>query len=82
MISLSGGWLNGIAEGLVTALCRYPALFVIRSSSFLFQGRAAGVKQVARELGARYLVEGSLRKTGNRARVTARLIEAETGKYL
>jgi adenylate cyclase len=56
--------------------------FLKGSSSSLFQGRTASVKQVARELGARYLVEGSLRKTGNRARVAARLIETETGKYL
>ena len=72
---------NGIAEDVITALSRYPSLFVIaRNSSFTYKGRAVDVKQVGRELGVRYVLEGSLRKAGNRNRVTAQLVEAETGK--
>jgi len=58
---------NGIAEDVITALSRYPSLFVIaRNSSFTYKGRAVDVKQVGRELGVRYVLEGSLRKVGNR----------------
>ena len=71
---------DGIAEDVITALSRYPSLFVIaRNSSFTYKGRAVDVKQVGRELGVRYVLEGSLRKAGNRIRVTAQLVEAETG---
>jgi hypothetical protein len=71
---------DGIAEDIITALSRYPSLFVIaQNSSFSFKGRAVVVKQVGRELGVRYVLEGSLRKSGNRVRVTAQLVEAETG---
>jgi adenylate cyclase len=71
---------DGIAEDIITALSRYPSLFVIaRNSSFTFRGRAVDVKQVGRELGVRYVLEGSLRKPGNRIRVTAQLVEAATG---
>jgi adenylate cyclase len=64
-------------------LSRYPSLFVIaRNSSFTYKGRAVDVKQVGRELGVRYVLEGSLRKAGNRIRATAQLIEAETGKHV
>ncbi len=74
---------DGIAEDIITALSRYPSLFVIaRNSSFSFKGRAVDVKQVGRELGVRYVLEGSLRKSGNRVRVTAQLIEAETGNHV
>ncbi len=74
---------DGIAEDVITILSRYPSLFVIaRNSSFSFKGRAAGVKQVGRELGVRYVLEGSLRKSGNRVRVTAQLVEAETGNHV
>jgi adenylate cyclase len=73
----------GIAEDIITALSRYPSLFVIaRNSCFTYKGRAADVKQVGRELGVRYVLEGSLRKAGNRIRVTAQLVEAETGKHV
>ena len=59
------------------------SLFVIaRNSSFTYKGRAVDVKQVGRELGVRYVLEGSVRKAGNRIRVTAQLIEAETGNHL
>jgi adenylate cyclase len=72
---------DGIAEDIITALSRYPSLFVIaRNSCFAYKGRAVDVKQVGRELGVRYVLEGGLRKAGNRIRVTAQLVEAETGK--
>jgi adenylate cyclase len=74
---------DGIAEDVITALSRYPSLFVIaRNSSFTYKGRAVDVKQVGRELGVRYVLEGSLRKAGNRIRVTAQLVEAETGNHV
>jgi adenylate cyclase len=74
---------DGIAEDVITALSRYPSLFVIaRNSSFTYKGRAVDVKQVGRELGVRYVLEGSVRKSGNRIRVTAQLVEAETGKHV
>ncbi len=74
---------DGIAEDVITALSRYPSLFVIaRNSSFTYKGKAVDVKEVGRELGVRYVLEGSLRKSGNRIRVTAQLVEAETGNHL
>jgi adenylate cyclase len=74
---------DGIAEDIITALSRYPSLFVIaRNSSFTYRNQAIDVKQVGRELGVRYVLEGSLRKSGNRIRITAQLVEAETGKHV
>jgi adenylate cyclase len=74
---------DGIAEDVITALSRYPSLFVIaRNSSFTYRGRAVDVKQVGRELGVRYVLEGSVRKAGNRIRVTAQLVEAGTGNHV
>jgi adenylate cyclase len=74
---------DGIAEDIITALSRYPSLFVIaRNSSFTYRGRSVDVKQIGRELGVRYVLEGSLRKAGNRIRITAQLVEAETGKHV
>jgi adenylate cyclase len=74
---------DGIAEDVITALSHYPSLFVIaRNSTFTYKGRAVDVKQVGRELGVRYVLEGSMRKAGNRIRVTAQLIEAETGNHV
>jgi adenylate cyclase len=74
---------DGIAEDVITALSRYPFLFVIaRNSSFTYKGRVVDVKLVGRELDVRYVLEGSLRKSGNRIRVTAQLVEAETGNHL
>jgi adenylate cyclase len=73
---------DGIAEDIIAALSRYPSLFVIaHNSSFTYKGRAVGVKQVGRDLGVRYVLEGGLRKAGNRIRVTAQLVEAETGRH-
>jgi adenylate cyclase len=74
---------DGIAEDVITALSRYPSLFVIaRNSCFTYKGRSVDVKQVGRELGVRYVLEGSMRKAGNRIRVTAQLIEAGTGNHV
>jgi len=74
---------DGIAEDIITALSRYPSLFVIaRNSSFTYKGSAVDVKQIGRELGVRYVLEGSLRKAGNRIRVTTQLVEAETAKHV
>lgn len=71
---------DGITEDIITALSRFPSLFVIaRNSSFSFRSRAADVTLVGRELGVRYVLEGSLRRAGNRVRVTAQLVEAESG---
>jgi adenylate cyclase len=77
-------WLvGGVAEDIATALVRCPSLFVItRSASFLYRDTAVSLKQTGRELAARYLLEGSLRRAGNRVRVMARLVEAESGRYV
>jgi adenylate cyclase len=74
---------DGIAEDVITALSRYPSLFVIaRNSCFTYKGRAVDVKQVGHDLGVRYVLEGSVRKAGNRLRVTAQLVEAQTGNHV
>jgi adenylate cyclase len=74
---------DGMVDDIITALSRYPSLFVIaRNSSFTYKGRAVDVKQIGRELGVRYVLEGSVRKAGNRVRVTAQLIEAEAGNHV
>jgi TolB-like protein/Tfp pilus assembly protein PilF len=74
---------DGISEDIITALARLRWLFVIaRHSSFVFKGRAADVREVARELGVRYVLEGSVRTAGRRIRVTGQLIDAETGKHI
>ena len=74
---------DGIVEDIITALSRFKSLFVIaRNSSFTYKGRAVDIKQVARELGVRYVLEGSVRRSSNRIRITAQLIDAETGSHL
>jgi adenylate cyclase len=74
---------DGIVEEIITALCRFQNLFVIaRNSSFTYRGRAVDVKQVSRELGVRYVLEGSVRKAANRVRITGQLIDATTGAHL
>jgi TolB-like protein/class 3 adenylate cyclase len=74
---------DGMVEEIITALSRIRWLFVIaRNSSFVYQGQAADVKRIGRALGVRYLLEGSVRKSGGRVRITAQLIEAETGAHL
>jgi adenylate cyclase len=74
---------DGMVEEIITALSRLRWFFVIaRNSTFTYKGRAVDVKQVGRELGVRYVLEGSIRKSGNRIRVTAQLVEAATGNHL
>src|SRR5262249_39416959 len=74
---------DGIVEDIVTGLSRIKWLFVIaRHSSFVYRGKSVGVQQIGRELGVRYLVEGSVRKSEARLRVTAQLIEAESAAHL
>ncbi len=74
---------DGMTEDIITALSRLRWLFVIaRNSTFTYKGRAVDIKQVGRELGVRYVLEGSVRKAGSRIRVTAQLIEAETGNHV
>src|SRR5438874_1090600 len=76
-------FVDGMVEEIITALSRIRWLFVIaRNSSFTYKGQAADVKLVGRELGVRYVLEGSVRKGGDRVRITAQLIEAETGAHL
>jgi TolB-like protein/Tfp pilus assembly protein PilF len=74
---------DGMAEDIITALSRYRWFFVIaRNSTFTYKGRAVDVKQVAKELGVRYVLEGSVRRSGDRIRVTGQLIDAETGSHI
>jgi adenylate cyclase len=76
-------FVDGMVEEIITALSRIRWLFVIaRNSTFTYKGRAVDVKHVGRELGVRYVLEGSVRKGGNRVRITAQLIDAETGTHL
>jgi len=74
---------DGIVEEIITALSRNKQLFVIAlNSSFTFKGKSADIKQVARDLGVRYFLEGSVRKSGNRIRITGQLIDAASGAHL
>ena len=76
-------FVDGMVEEIITALSRIRWLFVIaRNSSFTYKGQAVDVKQVGRELGVRYVLEGSVRKAGGRVRITGQLIDAETGAHL
>jgi TolB-like protein len=74
---------DGIADDIITELSRSRSLFVIaRNSSFTYKGRAIDIKQAARELGVRYVLEGSVRRSGARLRVIAQLIDAQTGNHI
>jgi adenylate cyclase len=74
---------DGMVEDILTGLARIKWLFVIaRNSSFVYKGKSVDVKQAGRELGVRYVLEGSVRKSSNRVRVTGQLIEAETGRHV
>ena len=74
---------DGICEDIITALSRIRFLFVAaRNSSFSYKGQSANIRQVAAELGVRYVLEGSVRKAGNRVRITAQLIEGASGNHL
>jgi TolB-like protein len=74
---------DGMAEDIITALSRVKWFFVIaRNSSFTYKGRAVDVKQIGRELGVRYVLEGSVRKAGGRVRITGQLVEGETARHI
>src|SRR4029453_11612071 len=74
---------DGMVDDIITALSHFKALFVIaRNSSFTYKGRAVDVKQVGRELGVRYVLEGSVRKATNRVRITGQLVDTATGAHL
>jgi len=76
-------FVDGIVEDIITGLSRIKWLHVIaRNSTFVYKGRAVDVKQVGRELGVRYILEGSLRKAVNRVRLTAQLVEAASGRHV
>jgi TolB-like protein len=71
---------DGVVDDIISALSRIRWLFVsARNSSFTYKGRAVDVKQVGRELGVRYVLEGSVREAANRVRITGQLIDATTG---
>ena len=70
-------FVDGLVEDIITGLSRFKSLFVIaRNSSFTYKGKAVDIKQVGRELGVRYVLEGSVRKAGNKVRITGQLIDA------
>jgi adenylate cyclase len=74
---------DGLVEEIITALSRFKSLFVIaRNSSFTYKGKAVNIKQVGRELGVRYVLEGSVRRSGSRLRITGQLIDSSTGFHL
>jgi adenylate cyclase len=74
---------DGMVEDIITALARMGGFFVVaRNSSFVYKGKAVDIKQVGRELGVRYVLEGSVRKSGNRVRITGQLIEVENGHHV
>ncbi|MDI1282752.1 MAG: adenylate/guanylate cyclase domain-containing protein [Reyranella sp.] len=74
---------DGMVEDIITALSRFKSLFVIaRNSSFSYKGKSPDVRQVGRELGVRYVLEGSVRKAGGKVRITGQLIEAASGAHL
>src|SRR6202007_1066910 len=76
-------FVDGMVEEITTAISRLPWLFVIaRNSAFAYKGRPVDVKQVARELGVRSVLEGSVRKAGNRVRITGQLIDTATGAHI
>jgi TolB-like protein/class 3 adenylate cyclase len=76
-------FVDGMVEEITTAIARLPWLFAIaRNSAFTYKGRAVDVKQVAQELGVRYVLEGSVRKAGNRVRIAGQLIDTTTGAHI
>src|SRR6266705_831490 len=74
---------DGMVEDIISGLSRIKWLFVIaRNSSFVYKGKPVDIKRVGRELGVRYVLEGSVRKAGNRVRIAGQLVEAETGRHI
>src|SRR5262249_4130871 len=77
-----GYFSDGIADDIITELSRFSELLVIaRNSSFQYKGKAVDIRQVGRELGARYVLEGSVKRSGDRVRITAQLVDAVTGAH-
>jgi len=76
-------FVDGVVEDIITALARIPWIFVIaRNSTFTYKGQAVDIQNVAKDLGVRYVVEGSVRRAANRVRITAQLIDSQTGSHL
>src|SRR5262249_43772592 len=76
-------FVDGMVEDIITGLSRIKWLFVIaRNSSFAYKGKSPDIRQVGRELGVRYVLEGSMRRAANRVRITGQLVEAETGRHI
>src|SRR5262249_7632132 len=76
-------FVDGLVEDIITALSRFKSLFVIaRNSSFAYKGKSPDVRQVSRELGVRYVLEGSVRKASDRVRITGQLIDSLSGAHL
>jgi adenylate cyclase len=76
-------FVDGIVDDIIAELSRFPYIFVIaRTTSFAFKDKSVDIRQVGRELGVRYVLEGSVRRISDRVRITAQLIEAETGKHV
>ena len=76
-------FVDGLVEDIITGLSRFKSLFVIaRNSSFAYKGKSPDIRQVGRDLGVRYVMEGSVRKAGNRLRITGQLIDASDGAHL
>ena len=76
-------FVDGMVEDIITALSRFDELFVVaRNSTFVYKGRAVEIRQVGQDLGVRYVLEGSVRKAGDRVRITGQLIDATTGTHL
>ncbi len=76
-------FVDGMVEDIITGLSRIKSLFVIaRNSSFAYKGKSPDIRQVGRELGVRYLLEGSVRKAAGRVRITGQLVEAESGRHI
>jgi TolB-like protein/class 3 adenylate cyclase len=74
---------DGMVEEIITALSRFKSLFVIaRNSSFAYKGRSPDIRKVGRDLGVRYVLEGSVRRAGNRLRITAQLVDAQSGAHI
>jgi adenylate cyclase len=83
VVILSRSILDGISEEIITALSKTPKIFVIaRTSSFKYKGKEVDVRTVGRELGVRYVMEGSVRKSEDKLRITAQLVDAKTGNHL
>src|SRR5258707_11951761 len=76
-------FVDGLVEDIITALSRFKSLFVIaRNSTFTYKGKSVDIKHVGRELGVRYVLEGSVRRAGNKVRISGQLIEAASGTHI